>query len=678
MTKTFDYNGTKIAVHKETGIKARKDWPAGWKPLTPETYRMIVAWRRDRSAFDHKLNYTPRLETLLAFDVRELHEHGKLFIGFPYTLHGLIENIKTLEITVDSITDKHGWKDYSGRLAINPKTKKGPHAGKPEPIRNISQLDSTPKNQRILFGVGALELYAGLSRKAGPAANDVFEVDDFAAFDNQMFQITPTVYITEGEWDAMALWELGFYVLSVINAGQTANIEPSILQTLSIYDGPWFVFDYDKGGNDCSRRILPAIPDSRRLAQLGKFKDPCEAIAYLGPECVKALIEDLSKPQIEAPAVHTSPKIEDLSADCLSGRLGEICQQRMIDGAGFPYAYAWPALVTVAGALVPKPTGDMRTNLNTALVGPVHNGKTQCVDHAMRILGVNHKPLQDQPGQLVITTKTGSAESLAVEIGDRLGEHAIYYPGELSHTLGKCMIQNASFASVLQDAFYADQNSLRIRNQKKISFNCCLSIVGGLIDTSFEEMFNANTLGGLYDRFLLGQSPTGFNWEYRDFSGESADALPTLSTVTVDPLVWKEKHRWENEEHVTGRVGELAIRVAVICASFDGKETLTVEDLEPHFLFAKAQERIRLILCPNVGENIDGKIQAKITNYLKRHGADGQWLSRRQVSKDTNVYKYGVPTLAKIFNGMKFDHMIDLRGDGTPGNPDQVRWIPGN
>jgi hypothetical protein len=92
----------------------------------------------------------------------------------------------------------------------------------------------------------------------------------------------------------------------------------------------------------------------------------------------------------------------DMPHSVLDGRLGEVCQKRML--SIYPVAYAWPALVTVAGALVqPGPKGFLRTNLYTCLVGDKATGKSSSIDLAIYLLDA-------KSAGVVHDMKAGSAE----------------------------------------------------------------------------------------------------------------------------------------------------------------------------------------------------------------------------------------------------------------------------
>jgi len=109
--------------------------------------------------------------------------------------------------------------------------------------------------------------------------------------------------------------------------------------------------------------------------------------------------------QIIAPVVepvHT----DEMTDAVLDGRLGEICQTRL---GVFPLPYAWIALVTAAGTLVPRrqedaggvmvgvPDGKPRANLFGCLIGAPGTGKTLTADQVLYVLGMMHGQSNAQP-----------------------------------------------------------------------------------------------------------------------------------------------------------------------------------------------------------------------------------------------------------------------------------------
>src|SRR5262249_23318365 len=108
--------------------------------------------------------------------------------------------------------------------------------------------------------------------------------------------------------------------------------------------------------------------------------------------------------------------------------------------------------------------------------------------------------------------------------------------------------------------------------------------------------------------------------------------------------VWRQKAEWRAENpEIEPRVAELVIRVATVCASFDGRHHLRASDLGPARAFAEYQTRIRRLLKPNAGESLEGKIGLKILAYLESYG--GRYVSKRTLLREINAYRFG-PSIA--------------------------------
>ena len=323
--------------------------------------------------------------------------------------------------------------------------------------------------------------------------------------------------------------------------------------------------------------------------------------------------------------------LRDMPECVLDGRLGEICETRM---ASFPRAYAWPALLAVASALIDHPHPNIRTNLYVALVGPVHSGKTQAIQHAINILGVEPPVLMD--------LLSGSAEQLVRKAKDAAGNPRLFSPDELGHLFDKMRIERSSYPYVLSKAFYADKFEVLMGQKECATFDCVLSIVGGMVEERFQDLFNAATTGGLYDRFLFGQCPGNHCYDYFPFEGSRETTFPVA--VSIDPSVWRAKTEWAvDDPELNPRVAEIAIPAATVCASFSGAKSLHPAMLGPARELARYQTNIRRVLRPNPGENFEGRLAHKFLDYLSRHG--GRFVSRRQMFRDTRAYDLG-PSIA--------------------------------
>ena len=329
-------------------------------------------------------------------------------------------------------------------------------------------------------------------------------------------------------------------------------------------------------------------------------------------------------------------KILDMPQSVLDGRLGEIYQSRFSD---FPIAYAWPALLAGASALVRQEPGTntIPLNLYVALVGQVHSGKTTCIERANFLLEVIDPILQK--------LKSGSAEGLLAKIGDQQGRGVLFFPDELSHLFEKLQIKNASFAYVLNSLFYRSDEELTIARGKRVKFNARLSVVGGIVDEKFEDAFGSATTSGLYDRFLFGQCPSDFECLWRPIEG-APETTATFDEVPIDRDVWAARDEVAKNERINPRLLEIALRAAAICAALDRRDSLRAVDLGPAWELARYQACVRTLLQPNCGKNFEGQLALKMIAYLTRHAPEGQWVPYRHVERATHAYEYG-PSVAQ-------------------------------
>jgi len=356
--------------------------------------------------------------------------------------------------------------------------------------------------------------------------------------------------------------------------------------------------------------------------------------------------------------------ISDMSEAVFDGFLGKVCRERMSD---FPIAYAWPALLGIASALVPR--SSMRTPLYIDLDGGIGTGKSSAWERAFYLFG--------NP-QEIIRLMAGSAEGLLERVGDIGGASRLVFVDEFAHLLEKSAIEHASFARVLTSIFYQDQLELTVAHRKRVSFNGRLTIVGGTVSEQFGDLFGSVSTGGLYDRFLFGRCPTGYQYLWRPNEVDGPPVFtPTVMTddamfpqnerpvpVTVDADVYRERDRWIKELKVGPRVAEVALRCAVICASWDGRTTLTAEMLGPALALAKYQMKAREVLKPNEGENTDAKCAHQIRTWLSANAGDGRWVSQRALDRGINARRHGPVVFKKCLDAMTFNGEIDREKHG--------------
>ena len=237
---------------------------------------------------------------------------------------------------------------------------------------------------------------------------------------------------------------------------------------------------------------------------------------------------------IKKSSVHGQPRIEIIdrpvavldvmpASAMQSTRLGDI-YSTVFEPNGWCLDLALPALVTTASVLVPQiilpdsPTliygDDAMTTLFTALIAPLHGGKSQVAEWAAKCLGIF---AEGKYGEHYFEVKAGSAEQLISSLSThkKLKGSALITPDEWAHLFAKASIPDASFPMFMTTSFYRRKQTFPRPNGKEITLDLAMSFIGGIVEDDFDTVFNASTLGGVYDRFLFGRAPDNFKWDYR-------------------------------------------------------------------------------------------------------------------------------------------------------------------
>lgn len=367
----------------------------------------------------------------------------------------------------------------------------------------------------------------------------------------------------------------------------------------------------------------------------------------------------------------TAPSDGDMPAECLDGWLGQVCRERMAD---FPRGFAWPALLGAASVYVPQ-ASDVHCNLDVDLDGPIHGGKSTTWNKVFHLLSLKKNTLPR------LDAKCGSVEGMVQLLQEKgvNGQSVIVFPDELAHLLQKAAIEHAAFPQVLCDAFYTDQQELTVANRKHLTLNARITLLGGTVAERFGDLFGAATTQGLYDRFLFGSCPEDYRLPWVPFDHEppaftptSAEMVPSMLderpvVVKVERAVFDEINRWK-KEYDMGRVAEIALRCAVIAASFDRRPKLTVDNLGPAFELAKYQMRLRKILQPNPGENPDAQMAFKIMTWLQDNAADGRWTGKRLLTRMISAHRLGPGVFDRAVTSLVKNGELEIDDFALPGN----------
>jgi hypothetical protein len=189
---------------------------------------------------------------------------------------------------------------------------------------------------------------------------------------------------------------------------------------------------------------------------------------------------------------------------------------------------------------------------------------------------------------------------------------------------------------------------------KTVQFNCRLSLVGGVVEETFGEHFGAQTTGGLHDRFIFGLCPKPHTYLYRPYEKKPETLNPVM--VEADPEVWEARNDWiRSNAGLTPRIAEHALRVAAICASFDGRKVLRAKDLGPALEFARYQVRVRTVLEPNPGRTHDAQCAHTIIAWLRSNGSDGRPVEQRMLYRRIHANRFGPGIFDRALTNLKFN-----------------------
>ncbi len=433
------------------------------------------------------------------------------------------------------------------------------------------------------------------------------------------------------------------------------------------------------GGKECGGVI-------QKIIVRGAGRVDVEYETKPDPNIVVVTAEELkSQPPIEQAGLE-----EDMPTSVLDGRLGEICLERL---KRFPVAYSWPALVTVAGVMVPVPDPPasglliaqrVMTNLYTGVVGPWHSGKSQAGEWARRVLNLHERAYSD--------VKAGSTEGLMASLNrlqknKKLDRSLLVDLDEWSHLFDKAKIDNSSFLTILNTGFYRSRVHLVIAGGKEIDLDCAISWYGGIVQEEFGNVFGVKSMGGAHDRFLFGLCPKNYVHFYRPFEGEVAtdrdgSALKPIP-VTIHQDVWEMVDGIKLANPGLDREAEIGVRIAHICASFDGRPILHAKDCEQAVkAMASEQCRIKSLLKPNLGVTHDAECSNVLIDWFRKHASDGQWVRERILyhSVRRTFEKLGPNVIGYTLQGLEKRGLILSAKDdrGGPGAKAKFyQWLGG-
>lgn len=357
---------------------------------------------------------------------------------------------------------------------------------------------------------------------------------------------------------------------------------------------------------------------------------------------------------------------------------------RAVEG---PLGPCYLTVLTFLASLGAKTTEpELTTRLYAGLIAPPGVGKSRIQNRVRRLL----PQIEDRLLRVAPASHHGLVQDFAPGKDDppigspqHVPPHAVYALDELVDVLDACNIPGSGkrFAATLCTLFY---ESLAGSSDKKGKHHISaqINMVGSIMAAdavSFRKVFGSNTLGGLYDRFLLAPMPRGFIWAEEDEEGNSWNPQPyTWDTHEVIPeSVFDDAPRpsttqaWRPMRHAVSistearrmaiawratpppgaiigdpetdgkrsRLMELAKRVAVISAAANGDREVSAECMTAALSLMEWQERVRKVYSPSEGTDKADEFAAEVEQRFKEAQADrppGYFFRWRDIGRKHN------------------------------------------
>jgi hypothetical protein len=343
--------------------------------------------------------------------------------------------------------------------------------------------------------------------------------------------------------------------------------------------------------------------------------------------------------------------------DAIYGWLGEKAKS-----LGMPMGWAYAACLTVfAGMGVNLMHDNPRATLYTVLLGAVSGGKSESYRRALKAI----RPNPD----CVKRTTLGSDKAFAQMFnkGHKKDEPIELRPyvvvqDEMRALMTKCDIQNSALAPTLCQLWYEDAAG-SADSKGDHTVNIHLSLLGAMAvadPSDFAVLFGNQTQDGLYTRFLFAPGPPT-PWDI-DHCWIAEEETPRQPIHVIVPK-WchdrvKEWVRVDRTNDHRPRLGEMALRIAVISASANGDSSITTECLKAALRMADWQVEVRKVYAPGFALNDEARLTAAVLDEMKAAGVDDggmpRWVNKSKLCTQKNWYrKYSGPMIERVFSALR-------------------------
>lgn len=262
-----------------------------------------------------------------------------------------------------------------------------------------------------------------------------------------------------------------------------------------------------------------------------------------------------------------------------------------------PMGFAYPAVLAAIAAVGFPDTSNVRPTLYVGLLGGVGSGKSVTRDRATKLFDISsrvivHTPSSDRGLQKLLAEKEAGASCLISA-------------DEMRTMMAKGAIENSTLVPLLCE-LWSSTTAGSADKTGNHGINVRLNILGCLkIDdpSEFPDVFGFATAHGFYDRCLLGLRADE-PWKFTPMEMTPVPFNP--SRPSIPGHIYERMHAWCDEiadPRKRGRLGEHALRVALITSAANSDSQVTDESLDAALRFMQWQEKIREVYQPAKGAN---------------------------------------------------------------------------
>lgn len=374
-------------------------------------------------------------------------------------------------------------------------------------------------------------------------------------------------------------------------------------------------------------------------------------------------------PEHEKPKeLFEKPRLElwNMPDDCMYGWLGE--QARTL---GAPLSLAYPTMLCVFAGQGLGRSGSIRGNLYGCLIGAIGTGKTRTIDRALVKVEYEYPRIikKRYPGSEhgLMITLDGKKPKDMVDLDYHMFKPFLLVQDELRNTFAKAGIDNSALPFAINHLF----NQSEYETASKQGAMICiahLSMIGGLTAENpeqFAEVFGKSTTTGLYDRFIYGVAPPAHDWD-DEWEKTVVPVKRAPKLVNIPPEIYVMKKQWQEQDPaVRRRLGEIALRVALVSASANEDNRITEECMAAALRFCEWQQQIRAWYKPSDMDDKDGLCQEAIERALPRYADTDGWTKWKKAKDNGNLYRHTAPRLNRVFKSMIEAGMLEEEKDST-------------